>query len=431
MKRILALWLMAAIPLAAQDINPAKSGKVDQARVDAAIKKGVEYLKSKNSEFMNTFGHVDRQMSDCELVLLTYVTADVPITDPAAKELFDDMMKRKPEATYCTSLQAMVLEEVDRVKHQHRIAQCAQFLVDNQSAQGFWGYGEPTQAVENFTPTTTSNPVATQPKGAKVYEDPGVSSAKIKPRVKNRIAVKKTRDGNPNDNSNSQYAALGVRACHDSGIIIPRDVTALAVKWIRTCQKNESNAKAEPLDLDTLIGGGGGGGGGTGPGSTATALRVVAAPQGWCYRDHDDHKAYGSMTAGSIGSLCIWMYVNDNDEGRNKSWKRDKDVHKGLQWMNKNWSVTCNPGPYEHAGMEENSQHWYHYYLYAMERVGMLYGTETIGSHEWYPEGAKELLNTQKDDGSWENARNTCFAILFLKRATRPLVATHAAGGPR
>jgi hypothetical protein len=425
MKRILAMWLLAVVPLAAQEINPAKSQKVDQSKVDAAIKKGVEYLKSKNADFLNTINHVDRQMSDAELVLLTYVTADVPVTDPAAKELFDDMMKRKLEATYCVSLQAMVLEEVDRVKHQHRIAQCAQFLVDNQSAQGFWGYGEPTQAVENLTPTTAPNPVATQPKGARVYEDSGVSMGKIKPKVKHRIAIKKSRDGTANDNSNSQYAALGMRACHDSGIVIPKDVTTLSIKWIRGCQKNESNVKAEGLDLDNKISGG------TGPGSTVAGFRVVAAPQGWCYRDHDDHKAYGSMTAGSIGSLCIWLYINDNDEGRNKSWKRDKNVHEGLQWVNKNFSVTFNPGPYEHAGMEENSQHWYHYYLYALERVGMLYGTETIGSHEWYPEGAKELLNTQKDDGSWENARNTCFAILFLKRATRPLVATHAAGGPR
>jgi hypothetical protein len=257
-----------------------------------------------------------------------------------------------------------------------------------------------------------------------VYEDPGVSMGKIKPKVKSRIAIKKTRDGTANDNSNSQYAALGMRACHDSGIVIPRDVTALAIKWIRGCQKNESNAKAEGLDLDNKISGG------TGPGSTVAGFRVVAAPQGWCYGDHNDHKAYGSMTAGSVGSLCIWLYINDNDEGRNRSWKRDKNVHEGLQWLNKNFSVTYNPGVYEHGG-EENSQQQYLYYMYALERVGMLYGTETIGSHEWYPEGAKVLLESQKDDGSWDGTWNTCFAILFLKRATRPLVATHAAGGPR
>ena len=55
-----------------------------------------------------------------------------------------------------------------------------------------------------------------------------------------------------------------------------------------------------------------------------------------------------------------------------------------------------------------------------------------MGTHEWYPEGAKALLASQKVDGSWgvgtvgENkvdrgTVDTCFAILFLKRATRPL----------
>ncbi len=431
MRRILLLWLAAAVPLSAQDINPAKSGKVDQARVDAAIKKGVDYLKSRNSDHTNICHDHKSPKTNTELVLLTYVTADVPVTDPAVKELLDFMLKSRLEATYCVALQAMALEEIDRVKYQYRIAQCAQFLVDNQSSQGFWGYGEPTQAVDSIPTTPVANPVATRPKGARVYEEPGVSVGRIKPRVKNRIAIKKTRDGDPNDNSNSQYAALGMRACHDSGIIIPRDVTELAIKWIRNSQKNESNVRAEPLDLDSLIGGEPG----KGPGSTAAALRVVAAPQGWCYRDHDDHKAYGSMTAGSVGSLCIWLYIRDNDEGRSKSWKRDRDVHEGLQWLNKNWSVTYNPGPYEHANMEENSMHWYHYYMYALERVGMLYGTERIGSHEWYPEGAKVLLDSQDGDGSWGDGGNkvwnTCFAILFLKRATRPLVATHAVGGPR
>ena len=413
MKRMLVLWLLASLPVAAQQVNPAKSSKVDQTKVDMAIKKGIEYLKGKNSEHTNICHEHKSPKTNTELVLLTYVTADVPPTDAAAKELLDFMLKARLEATYCVSLQAMALEEIDRVKYQHRIAQCAQFLVDNQSSQGYWGYGEPTQTVENLTPTTAPDNVATRPKGARVYEEPGVSMGKIKPKVKSRLAIKKNRDGEHNDNSNSQYAALGMRACHDSGIIIPRDVTALAIKWIRSCQSDDSGAKAEGLDLDSLIGG-------TGPGSTATALRVVAAPQGWCYQQNGE--SYGSMTAGSIGSLVIWLYISDNDEGRNKSWKRDKNVHEGLQWINKNFSVTENP----------NKDAWYLYYMYALERVGMLYGTERIGSHEWYPEGAKVLLESQQDDGSWGGkVWDTCFAILFLKRATRPLVATHAAGGPR
>jgi hypothetical protein len=34
------------------------------------------------------------------------------------------------------------------------------------------------------------------------------------------------------------------------------------------------------------------------------------------------------------------------------------------------------------------------------------------------------LLEKQSGDGKWNNTVDTCFAILFLKRATRPLVAS-------
>ena len=70
-------------------------------------------------------------------------------------------------------------------------------------------------------------------------------------------------------------------------------------------------------------------------------------------------------------------------------------------------------------------------YLYALERVGILSGTVDIGTHDWYREGANFILKSQKEDGSWKTATgggnavwDTCFAILFLKRATRPLVAS-------
>ena len=63
----------------------------------------------------------------------------------------------------------------------------------------------------------------------------------------------------------------------------------------------------------------------------------------------------------------------------------------------------------------------------------MLYVTQTMGKHDWYLEGAKAILDAQKPDGSWlvsdyfrsppdRPGWDTCFAILFLKRATRPLL---------
>ena len=48
---------------------------------------------------------------------------------------------------------------------------------------------------------------------------------KEKPKVVRKIPVRRTRDGIAGgDNSNSQYAALGLRACAEAGILIPKEV---------------------------------------------------------------------------------------------------------------------------------------------------------------------------------------------------------------
>jgi hypothetical protein len=443
MKRAMLFSCLMALPVVAQQVAPqdpnAPKGfanfKVDQMKVDKAIKDGVAYLKSKNASHLNRFDHVNRKMQECELVLWTYVHAGVPESDPEFQVLLKDMLERKLEATYCVSLQAMILEEMDRVKYQQRIWQCAQFLVDNQGANGQWGYGEPTIYAEDPPGVPTS-----APKKADVASGVGNSNAKkvkefdpalpaggprVKPVVKNKLKVEKKRDGVPNDNSNTQYAALGMRACHDAGIIIPAAVIDKSIAWYRQTRKNEKGvAKEKVFDHGDVAAPAPGAAkgmtvAGTGP--------LFAEPQGWCYGLHE-HKAYGSMTAGSSGGLAIWLYIKDNDGGKARSWKKDADILDGICWLGKNFSVTGNPGPYEHGGFAENSKHQYYYYMYALERVGMLYGTEVMMTHEWYPEGAKQLIEDQKG-GSWgDGTRDTCFAILFLKRATRPLdVATEGA----
>jgi hypothetical protein len=65
------------------------------------------------------------------------------------------------------------------------------------------------------------------------------------------------------------------------------------------------------------------------------------------------------------------------------------------------------------------------YFLWSLERVGVLYNLKTIGGKDWYAWGVKHVLPAQKANGSWfgdgylgsSPTVDTCFALLFLKRS--------------
>ncbi len=62
--------------------------------------------------------------------------------------------------------------------------------------------------------------------------DPKDKDKRDKPKVLQKVTITKRRDGPAQgDNSNSQYAALGLRACHDAGIDLPGAVVDKAIAW--------------------------------------------------------------------------------------------------------------------------------------------------------------------------------------------------------
>ena len=391
--RILLAFVALATPALAQNgkkPGPQPQGHpgVDQKLVDEAIRKGVAYLKSVGN-FSTSY-----KVRTVELALWTLIHAGEPGSEILQKDLFDRMMQDPLERTYNVSLQAMILEKMDRVKHQVRIFHCAQFLVDNQHDYGQWGYG---------TPTTLIDPPKGVPSKDRAVATVGGKSGKsaiplLKLPVKKNPAHKDTWRG---DNSNSQYAALGLRACHDAGILLPDGVIQAAMKWWRDCQGVEEKS-GDKKSVEKK------------PGPQATG-QVSADPHGWSYSSEGKTgwaRGKGSMTAGAVGGLAIYHYI------LGQPWRADQDILEGVRWMGDNFTVTDNPigeGPRFH-----------YYWLYGLERAGILYGTGFFGTHDWYKEGALYLLGAQKPDGSWvaddEKVVDTCFAILFLRRATRALV---------
>jgi hypothetical protein len=377
MARILLLLVSATFPFQAQGPKNAK-GAPERAAVDAAIDKGLMYLRPK----------IDPASDRVELILWTFIHAGIKESDPDFQRMLKAVLERKLEKVYGVALQAMIFEELDRVRYQGRIQQCAQYLVDNQCKNGQWIYGEPSVFVAPVP--TGGKDVAS----ASTKPPTGERSERKKPKVVRKVAVKKMKEGPATgDSSNSQYAALGLRACQDAGVLIPRDVIELARKaWRDSTHGNEGTKES---------------------GET----------RGWGYYGGTFKGSYGAMTAGGLASLCVYQSL------LGEPWVKDPTIEAARNWITINFAVKEDPQAVRGwEGYKPTSA--LYYYLYALERAGILYGSETFGTHPWYSEGARFILDSQRSDGSWDTpgvqddsgqVANTCFAILFLRRATQPL----------
>jgi len=358
------LMVLSPLPGYSQD-------KVDQKKIDEAIDKGVDFLL--DSKQVKRWMKTDYM----ELITLTLLHAGV---DPRknselAQAIQEIATKKSLQRTYNVALTAMALELADRFKYQSRIAECAQALVNYQCENGQWDY--PSKSDSKLgQPKITGEP-------AEPRERITDENVKVKPsttEAMKKIIVKRTnlyKRGDSGDNSNTQFALLGLRAAARCGVEMPKETWEDVVKW---------------LEKDQLGSG------------------------GWSYsrKTNPSKGAYGSMTTASLCGLTIAKFYLGQDI------HKDAAIEKGLKCLDKMLTSTDNLGlPRE----------WHHYYyIYGVERVGAVLGIEQIGNHDWYPEGVEFLLKEQKADGSWDTkpvvldpTTNTCFAILFLKRATQKL----------
>jgi hypothetical protein len=181
-------------------------------------------------------------------------------------------------------------------------------------------------------------------------------------------------DGGWGDNSRTQFALLGLKAAHDLGVPVPPDVFKRARRYVEAGQIKEDGS--------------------------------------WGYTPGAG-SGYGSMTAAGITSLFI---INEQANKQNRvcgSAVDDTRIRTALDWLGGRFSVQTNPGT--------NSNHYY--YLYALERIGVLTGQKLIGGHDWYREGAEYVLRHQGPDGSWRgrNTVDTAFALLFLGKGRDPV----------
>lgn len=138
----------------------------------------------------------------------------------------------------------------------------------------------------------------------------------------------------------------------------------------------------------------------------------------------------GSMTCAGIASLVIVGSQLDGSEATGdgeikccgKDASNDREINAALKWLASNFTVHQNPG----LGQ------FHLYYLYGLERAGRMTGQRFLGDHDWYREGAEELMRIQEQvSGKYSSVyqnnlgndyTETAFGLLFLAKGKRQVV---------
>jgi len=138
-RSLFTLLVLAVLcgPAGGEDENP--SGKrPSQSEIDAAIEKGVEWLKREQDRS----GSFDRDPGPTGLALYALAHSGVPDDDPSVERALRWLVThlRKP-STYNVSLTIMALATLDREGHAKRIRRLAErLLVMGQCESGQWSY---------------------------------------------------------------------------------------------------------------------------------------------------------------------------------------------------------------------------------------------------------------------------------------------------
>ena len=354
-----------------------------QPAIDEAIDRGIEYLLSRQLRDGSWGDHAgDYGSGQTALSLYTLLESGLPPAHPAIQRGFAYVDGRTPDKTYTVACLLLAYHELRDPGRKERMKELLEMLLEWQ--EGSFSYPDPPESRGGMGP---GPPDAPDPRGGM---GPGPPDRP--------------------DLSNTQFAALGLRAARLAGLKVPHKAWSQLLEATYEYQE-------EPRSVPVRVA----------AGRTSSGVEEVA---GFRYRPGGPMppmgggvggppgmppgmEPTGSMTAAGIAVLEICRDGLGRRLGSRESLAIDRAQKRALAWLAGSFSVDRNPG----GGA------WLEYYLYGLERVGALLELDEIGGHTWYLEGARRLVIDQLETGEWP-ARDpesaSCFALLFLQRATAP-----------
>jgi len=368
-RQIIASGLVAALLVSSAQPTSAAEPLADKVR--AAIDKGIGYLKKRQENRGGEWNWENTDLSpawpggsSC-LATLALLTCGVKTSDEVIRRGLPYIRGMKPKQTYVIALQTMVLSEVGEAKDLNIIQGNVNWLLDTR-----------------------------------IYRDNKLTGWSYH------------KDGHIHaDNSNTQYALLGLLAGRQAGIkIAQKDWKEIQDFYIST-----------QLLSDRRIG-------------------------GWPYRpDQGGNPTAAShtmTTAGLSGLFISGLELNVGQQELDEKtgvanlcgkYRENEAIAAGMKWLGQKFS-------FDMTGQQHSGTTFYN--IYGIERVGRLSGQRFIGEHDWYREGCEKLCGVvasstikQRDDGSWQGENSidrmpvlsTSFALLFLSKGRTPILISKLA----
>ena len=422
--------------------GPAGANVMSQDKIERAIKYGVDYLLSQQNRATGSWGSGDGTkvgsdggwiVGHAALIGLALYECGVARDNPQLKAAASVVRQGTPllDSTYEVALAILFLDRMNEPKDRDRIQQLAVRLILGQTATGGWSYRVPKrdrdvskvlQALRAMSPPPTVSTFSYRERpsslGLCIKMSDDIRPKPPAKKASNPAEIAKTREAalralpasmrqyavfregakmpesdaqkmqqepinGTTDNSNTHFAIIGLWTARKYDVPTERSF-GLVSKRFRTSQ------------------------GGAG---------------GWDYRySRNGGDSKNAMTCVSLLALAIGHALAiDKDAGPRP--EQDPMIIKAFGLLGQRVGAPTGrtdnrPTVKEAGGL---------YYLWALERIAVLYDVRTLDNKDWYLWGAEILVGHQQEDGSWPNEKeayagesevlNTAFAILFLRRA--------------
>jgi hypothetical protein len=354
---------------------------VDQTRVDEAIERGAKYLLHAPL--------VELRVGAQALAGLTLLHCGRSKDEPAVVKLAAEVRRQAPQLTMTYDLASCVLflDRLGEPDDRELIRSIALQLIAAQGPQGGWDYT--SRVLDQDERTQLLAALASGSRSA----NPDAKAASAPP-------SQARTSGSGSEAPVLQYH-LGMQLPNQSPDRSDNSLTQFAILALWTAQKYDV-----PVDRSLAF--------------VEARFRASQSEDGaWGYTWRSNSTYPDSMTCAGLLGLAVGRGSAAADRTGDPA-AGDEAIDKGLTYVGKRLAAFRKRFAADSYGEL--------YFLWTLERMAVAYDLKSISGIDWYAWGAPIILDRQTGAGGWHEVHgavpDTCFALLFLKRANLALNLT-------